>query len=111
MWHKFGGKTLRLIGSAFAIYNIGVLGNPFSESPFDLWVKMDADELELSMVEVAMSQGYSAVKQYVENCRSCSEIVIYFADYGELIYYIANGQLPQDELEAMFRSQLPINGR
>lgn len=110
LWHKFGGKTLILIGSAFAIYSIGVVGNPFSESPFDSWVQMEADELELSMIEVAMSQGYSAIKRYIENCRSCSEIAIYFADYGELIYYIAKGHLPQGQPGELFSSQLPGNG-
>lgn len=110
LWHKFGGKTLVLIGTAFAIYSIGVVGNPFSESPFDTWVQMEADELELSMIEVAMSQGYSATKRYVENCRSCSEIAIYFADYGELIYYIAKGHLPQGQAGELFSGQLPENG-
>lgn len=107
LWHKFGGKTLVVVGSALAIYEIGVVGNPFSESPFDLWVRTEADELELSMIEVAMTQGYTALKRYIENCRSCSQITIYFADHGELLYFLSEGELPGG---SPFSWQLPKDG-
>lgn len=107
LWHKFGGKTLVVVGSALAIYEIGVLGNPFAESPFDLWVRTEADELELSMIEVAITQGYVALKRYIENCRSCSQITICYADYGELLYFLSTGLLPQGSL---FSQQFPRDG-
>lgn len=110
LWHKFGGKTLTVIGSAFAIYSIGVLSNPFSESPFDLWVQKEVDDLELSMIEVAMSSGYTATRQFIENCKSCSDIAMYFADYGEFIYYIANGRLPKNKIDNMLSGWLPRSG-
>lgn len=107
LWHKFGGKALVVVGSALTIYEIGVVGNPFAESPLDLLVRTEADELELSMIEMAMTQGYVALKRYIENCRSCSQITISFVDYGELLYFLSEGELPQ---AVPFSQQLPKDG-
>ena len=111
LWHKFGGKTLLIFGSAFAVYQMAKAGNPFSESPFDPWVQVEALELELSLVEVAMSQGYSTIKRYIEQCKSCSELAICFVDYGELTYFLSKGKLPSREDEAWFFQQLPASGK
>lgn len=110
LWHRFGKRTLILFGAAFSIYEIGISSNPFIESPFDLWVKQDFDELELSNIELAISQGYDAIKRYIEGCRSCSDLGMVYCDYGEMMYFLATGSLPEDYQFALFQEKLPRNG-
>jgi len=74
LWHKFGKKAIFVIGTAYAIYQLGAKANPFTESPFELWVQNEAEELELSNLELAMAQGYTTIKKFIENCRSCSNL-------------------------------------
>lgn len=110
LWHRFGKRTLFLLGTALTIYELGVNENPFIDSPFELWVNYEVEELELSNLELAMKQGYSNIKRYIENCKSCSELSIFFADAGEVAYYLHTGNLPENYVDGIFEEQLPENG-
>lgn len=110
LWHRLGKSSLILFGAAFSIYEIGISGNPFAESPFDLWIEQEFDELELSNIELAISQGYDAIKRYIEDCQSCSDLGMFYGDYGEMMYFLATGRLPENYHFAMFQEKLPGNG-
>ncbi|MCO6493273.1 MAG: hypothetical protein J5I98_32935 [Phaeodactylibacter sp.] len=107
LWHKFGKRSLILVGAALAIYEVGKTGNPFSESPFDLWMLEEAEELELSAIEASISMGYHTLKSYIENCKSCSDLAVYYADYTEVIYYLYEGQAPKPIGNSTFSELLP----
>jgi len=110
LWHRLAKKPLILVGAAFSIYEIGIMSNPFAESPFGLWIEQEFDELELSNIELAISQGYDAIKRYIEDCRSCSDLGMFYCDYGEIMYFIGTGRLPEDYHFATFQERLPRNG-
>ena len=110
LWHTFGKKAIFVIGTAYGIYQLGAKANPFTESPFELWVQNEAEELELSNLELAMAQGYTTIKKFIENCRSCSNLSILFADAGEVAYYLSSGKLPANYLYSLFNGRLPKDG-
>lgn len=110
LWHRLGKRSLILLGAALTIYELGIIGNPFAESPFDPWLQQEFEELELSNIELSISQGYNTIKRYIENCRSCSELGIFYCDYGEVMYFLKTGRLPKDYQDDVLEKSLPRGG-